>query len=458
MFLSLCFFLPLFATACSKNEIDEQKARYMLENAVFSPEQMFDKYKTFYMRTERIVIESAAADMYVNALDQESYNLNALFENKVVQELYIQDDKIRLSCYVESLTMPLELHIIYDGENMQAVSNFTKKDSRKITLQQAKDFISYPGSDFFRRVRADFEQSGKEIQYKYAGTQKYNGYKCNIIEMSLKDDDDEQKAVFYIDQKTNIMVKSIWAGILPNSSEVKKISKISGEKVPVIIEMFYGQYFTAIVKYSVKVNEYIHPDIFNEANILLPMRNMYNEQRFLAESVDRRRTRIRSVLDSVQSFDFVLNNMHLSSVGEGFPGFREDDVEGTELPELANRLVPDNTASFRIPIASAEQDETEKKKKVSARPAPSPKPQPQPKPATPPKSDPQPQPKPKQWSAPADENDETDWLEYSPRDAYKAIEDELEEMKEMDPEEYKKMKIILEEMKQKDTNLQNLSN
>jgi hypothetical protein len=439
--LIICFSAVKFF-ACSPAKLDSQKARILLENALFSPEQAYGKHKTFYIRTERVIDEASSASKYINELNEESYGLNALFENKVIQELYVQDNKLRLSAYVESLSAPLELHLIYDGEKLWSVSNFAMTDSQEMTFAQAKDFISFPASDFFRRLRSGYEQSGKEIQYKHTGTAKQNGYKCYVIEMSLKGDE-SSKAVFFIDKKTNVVVKAEWPGIFPNVLEVKKIGKMSGKKVPAISEIFYGEYFTAMLKYSVKTDEYIHPDVFNEANILLPMRSMYKDVRFQEEKPEQRRARIRVVLDSVQSFEFVLSNMHLTDM-------KKEEAETVpvlggeiEIPELSKKLIPDNTAAFRIPMASNEQPAEPKKKAIK------PKKKPQPKKTAP---------SVKKEKEPAfdDENDETDLLEYSPKDAYKSIEAELEAMKESDPEGYIKMKRIVEEMKAKEENIKQM--
>jgi hypothetical protein len=435
--LAFSFFAAQF-TACSSKEIGEQEARNMLESAVFSPEQAFGKYKTFYMKTERIIGETSSASIYLNALDKDSYSAGAIFENKVVQELYVQDNKLRLSAYIESLPDPLELHIIYDGETLWTVSNFAQRDAQKVSFTQAKDFISFPKSDFFKRIRSVFEQSEKEIQYRYTGLRQYNGYKCHIIEMSLKGDSDN-KAVFFIDKKTNVVIKTGWSGVFPNDLEVKKIGNVKGKKVPVIIDIFYGQYFSGVIKYYVKVNEYIHPDIFKEANILLPMRNMYRDKRFLEEKADRRRARIRVVLDSLQSFDIVLNNMHLDDFGRDF-GIVEYD-ESITLPALKERLIPDDTSRYRIQIASNERllAQEEKRKQAVAKLRAK-------KTAE------------LKKEKPKDKNDETDFLEYNPRDAYKAIEEELEELKDRNPEEYARLRKALEEMKQKEERIKNMSN
>jgi hypothetical protein len=439
--------LAIFSS--SPKNIDEQKARYMLENAVFSPEQAFKKYKSFYMKTERTVHEAFSAGRYINGLNKEAYGMNSLFENKVVQELYVQDDKIRFSCYVDSLTTPAELHLIYDGNTLWAVSNFAVKDGMQMTFKQAEDYIGFPGPDSFKRLRSKYEQSGKEIWYKYAGVQKYEGYRCDIIEMGLKEDDDS-KAVFFIDRKTNIVIKTEWPGIFYNIARVKKIGKMHGEKVPQIAEVFYGEYFTAVLKYSVKLDEYIHPDIFNEASILLPLRSAYQDVRFQREKPQRRRARIRLVLDSVRSFGFVLHNMHLANYDNdknAHPGAAEIEFEAINLPELEKekRLIPDNVKDYRIPIASEEAPKPEAKKKLSEKP--------QPKKTADKKTS--------EIKKPVvngdDANDETDLLEYSPRDAYKSIEAELEDMKEKDPEGYEKMKKIVEEMKAKDANVKNMS-
>jgi hypothetical protein len=436
--LAFSFFATQFF-ACSSKEIGVQEARNMLENAIFSPEQAFGKYKTFYMKTERIIGETSSASIYLNALDKDSYNAGAIFENKVVQELYVQGNKLRLSAYIENLPDPLELHIIYDGETLWSVSNFAQRDAQKVSFAQAKDFISFPKSDFFKRIRAVFEQSEKEIQYKYAGLRQYNGYKCHIIEMGLKGDNDG-KAVFFIDKKTNVVIKTGWSGVFPSDSEVKKIGNIKGKKVPVIIDVIYGHYFSGVIKYFVKINEDIHPDIFEEANILLPMRNMYKNKRFLEEKADRRRARTRVILDSLQSFDVVLNNMHLDDFGRDFAAVEDD--ESITLPELKERLIPNDTSRYRIGIASNEkllaQEEEEKKKQAAKQRA---------KKAVEPKKE-----------KPKDKNDETDLLEYNPRDAYKAIEDELEELKDRNPEEYMRLKKALEEMKQKEERIKNMSN
>ncbi|MCL2144500.1 MAG: hypothetical protein FWH43_03285 [Endomicrobia bacterium] len=449
LFLLLFIFLPLFAGACSSDKINEQKARYMLENAIFSPEQAYLKYKNFYMKTERIIDGTSMTDKYVREFNQESYNANSVFENKVVMELYVQDNKFRLSCSVESLTFPIVLHLIYDGETLWSISNFAAKDSWKMTFEQAKDYIGFPGPDFFKRIRSDYEQSGKEIVYKYAGMQQYNEYNCYAIEMELKDTGDS-KAVFFIDKKTNIVVKTDWPGVFNNIGYVKRVNGIEGKKVPVLIEVLYGECFTEMLKYFVKIDEYIHPDIFNEADILLPLRSEYKEIRFQNEKPERRRARIRTVLDSVQSFEFVLCNMHLTEYEYEMSMLHDggdDSAAEIELPYLdkENRLIPDDYKDYRIPIASEETPKSEVKKNLPAKPAVK-------------------QVK-KKNSAPqtgtvkvSDENDETDLLEYSPRDAYQSIESELEDMKESDPEDYIKMKRVLEEMKAKDENLKKMEN
>ncbi|MCL1972313.1 MAG: hypothetical protein FWG57_04910 [Endomicrobia bacterium] len=444
-FLSLfavsAFILPFFA--CSPAKIDEQQARRMLENAIFSPEQAFDKYKSFYMKTERTVDESSEVRNFINALNEMSYRINALFVNKVIQELYVQDDKLRLSSYVESLTSPMELHLIYDGEIMWSVSNFAAKDSQKMTFAQAKDFIGFPGSDLLRRIRGEYEQSGKEIWYRHAGTQKFAGYYCNVIEMGLKDDSGE-KSVFFIDKKTNIVIKIVWPGVFHNIYTVKKIGKVEGEKIPVLAEILYGDYFSALLKYFVKTDTYIHPDVFNESHILLPLRSMFREGRFQNESLAERRKRTRAFLDSVKSFEFVLRNMHLTN----FAGWK--NIEEIVLPVLEKRLIPDNPAAYRIPIAAEEAKKEKeaaeaKKKQQSSAPKKAP-------PAPPAKKN-----EALEKKEPVKiENDETDSLEYSPKDVYKSIEAELEEMKESDPEGYEKMKKIVEEMKAQDANIKNL--
>lgn len=453
--LSLFLSANIMFFACSSKPIDEQGARDMLENAIFSPEQAFDKYKAFSMKTERLMYASSSLDLYINELNKDSYNANSLYENKVVQDLYVSGNKLRLSCYVESISSPLELHIIYDGETLWCVSNFAQKDSRKITFEQAKAFICFPKSDFFRRIRADFEQSGKQIQYKYAGVQKYNRSKCNVVEMSLKEEP-AKKAVFFIDKKTNIVVNTGWEGIFPSNAEVKKINNEEGIKYPSLIEMSYGQYFTAIMKYSVKINDYIHPDTFEEESILLPVRSAYKERRFQEEKVDRRRNRIRAVFDSVQSFEVVLQNMHLTGIEDALADFYENDVEGIILPVLENRLIPDNAAAYKIPLAADVQAEEERKlKEEAARKA---RETAKARAAAQAAKKAAEAKKAAQQQAAAEANDETDWLEYNPRDAYKVIEAELEELRESSPEEYLKMKLLIEEMKQKDERIRNLSN
>ena len=446
LFAVSAFLLPFFA--CSSAKIDEQQARRMLENAIFSPEQAFDKYKTFYMKTERTVDESSDVRKFINALNEMSYRTNALFVNKVIQELYVQDDKLRLSSYVESLASPMELHFIYDGEIMWSVSNFALKDSQRMTFAQAKDFIGFPGPDLFRRIRGEYEHSGKEIWYRHAGTQKFAGYNCNVIEMGLKDDSGE-KSVFFIDKKTNIVVRIVWPGVFHNIYTVKKIGKMEGGKVPVLAEMLYGDYFSSVFKYFVKIDGDIHPDVFNESHILLPLRTMFREGRFQNEGLAQRRKRIRAFLDSVKNFEFVLRNMHLTN----FAGGKSMETEEIVLPVLEKRLVPDNPAAYRIPLASEEtkkeKEAAEAKKKLSSAPK---KAQPQPA-QTAKKNDALEKKEPVKIE---NVNDETDSLEYSPKDVYKSIEAELEEMKESDPEGYEKMKKIIEEMKIQDENIKNL--
>ena len=445
-FFAFLFCLLLLSPACAPANIDGQTAREMLENAVFSPQQAFGKYKTFYMKTERTIDKSYIADKYIRELNRESYDTNALFENKVIQELFVRGDKLRLSSYVENMGIPLELHIIYDGKTLWCVSNFARKDRRKVSFEQAKAFISFPQSDFFKRIRSEFEQSGKKIEYKYLGMRKYNGYKCHIIEMGLEGES-EKKAVFFIDKRTNIVVKTGWTGVFPNNSEVKKINKVKGGKFPSVIEMSYGQYFTAVMKYFVKVDEYIGDDIFQEADIVLPMRNMYKDKRFQEEKTERRRSRIRVVFDSMQSFDAVLDNMQFENFDEDFGTSFDDAVKAVELPVLEKPFIPANAADYRIHMAADIQAEEERKKKERREKAAA---------AAKAKAAARAEKAAEEKKA-ADANDETDKLEYNPADAYKGIEAELEEMRESDPQEYEKMKLIIEEMKEKEEKVKQMT-
>lgn len=435
-----------FSFACAPADMDGQAAREMLESAVFSPQQAFGKYKTFYMKTERTIDKSYIADNYIRELNRGSYDTNALFENKVIQELFVRGDKLRLSSYVENMGMPLELHIIYDGKTLWCVSNFAHKDRREVSFEQAKAFISFPQSDFFKRIRSEFEQSGKKIEYKYLGMRKYNGYKCHIIEMGLEGES-EKKAVFFIDKRTKIAVKTGWTGVFPNNSEVKKINNVKGGKFPSVIEMSYGQYFTAVIKYFVKIDENIGDDVFKESNIVLPVRNMYKDKRFQEEKTERRRARIRVVFDSMQSFDAVLGNMQFENFDEDFGTPFDGEVKAVELPVLEKPFIPANAADYRIHMAADIQAEEERKKKEQREKAVA---------AAKAKASARAE-KSEEEKKTADANDETDKLEYNPADAYKGIEAELEEMRHSDPQEYEKMKLIIEEMKEKEERVKQMT-
>ena len=211
--------------------------------------------------------------------------------------------------------------------------------------------------------------------------------------------------------------------------------------------MSYGQYFTAVMKYFVKVDEYIGDDIFQEADIVLPMRNMYKDKRFQEEKTERRRSRIRVVFDSMQSFDAVLDNMQFENFDEDFGTPFDDAVKAVELPVLEKPFIPANVADYRIHMAADIQAEEERKKKERREKAAA---------AAKAKAAARAEKAAEEKKA-ADANDETDKLEYNLADAYKGIEAELEEMRESDPQEYEKMKLIIEEMKEKEEKVKQMT-
>ena len=303
--LSLFIFLFFFALmpACISNKTDEQKAREILDEAVMYPAQAFSKCKTFYMKSERLFDLPKMPEWFEEMQGLRYAESDKSFESKTVQELFIQNDKFRVSVFVMNSFLPLEMHFVYDGKDLWTITNFAKKDRQTLSYEEAKVYAGFGNAENSQRFADALKKSNK---CKFIGTKIVFGKECDVIETE-NEPAGQIKTIFYIDKKTKIAIK-VEQPDIASVSEVKNVEKIKNKRVPVIQDIVFGKNFAEVVKYTVKVDDVMLPEIFEESSILVPMRNVFQTDRFQKATLKETREMVKKAIIFASGLDYYMRD------------------------------------------------------------------------------------------------------------------------------------------------------
>ena len=222
-FFILCF--ALFSTTTYAEKISDEKAKEIFEKAIFIPHQAFQDAKTLYVKTMTNAINRVQA--WENAEDE-------------MQEYWKEGNKIR---WRWSESHPSEAHIIFDGKIITNIYDRYGSDYHPRDVETGSvDGKTYTTSNWVLKIQTEATEEdknlfgngtniyrGEGIKYNFIGTEKVGDYKCYVISISV----DKSTVVAYIDKKTNVIVKMEDSS---NITEVKKIEKINGKFIPVVVE------------------------------------------------------------------------------------------------------------------------------------------------------------------------------------------------------------------------------
>ena len=269
--------ITLFFTAGFAKNSDEEKAKNLLEHAVLLPQQAFPDAKTLYVKSVQTIEMPQIKELLQqenidnsSGIDFEKMLSEGIAGSKTEQEYWKDGNKFRISMYNKNAFMNMEMHFVFDGKTLTTISNTARKEQEEFTDEEAKAFASSIMSNTFNFK----DVFGETIKYEFLGTKKAGEYDCHAVQTVFVNEDaqnDEQKEFFkiryFIDKKTNVVVKTEIADTVNVTSEVKKMKKIAGKSVPVIIESAMGNVGKSIVTYEMKVNDPINSEIFDESKI-----------------------------------------------------------------------------------------------------------------------------------------------------------------------------------------------
>ncbi len=206
-----------------------------------------------------------------------------LSENKNVQEYWQDGHKFRVSVYNKSFAANIEVHFVFNGKILTTVSNISPKEEVEFTEEQAKVFAMSKVSDDKAAMFKD--ALGAIVKFRFLGKEKLGNYNCYVIQSYLPNDnaEDEEdrellKTAYYVDKKTNIIVKTVMPGFEDIANEVKEIKKIHGKYIPVVIETASGDISKTITSYEVRVNEPIDAEIFDASAIPVEFNEEYYKE------------------------------------------------------------------------------------------------------------------------------------------------------------------------------------
>ncbi|MCL2390061.1 MAG: hypothetical protein FWD54_06190 [Endomicrobia bacterium] len=294
LLLIVCF--SLFVTTGYAKETDEQKARSIFEKAVSIPQQAFPDAKTLYVKS----VQTIELSDNFKALDRTDI-LEAFSGNRIEQEYWRAGNRFRLSTYNKNPFANIKMHFIFDGKVLTVLSNMTPKEQVELTDEEARTFalaeMSKNSVNAFKKI---FDEM---VRFEFLGTKKIGSYNCYVVQTVLIDENAELgdrkeffKTRYFIDKKTNIAVRTEIDYLGSIISEVKKIEKINGKFVPVIIESYMENLGKTIITYDVKVNQPIDPEVFDESKITLEMSEKYGEQTQMMQQL------INSITDFIKAF------------------------------------------------------------------------------------------------------------------------------------------------------------
>ncbi|MCL1972560.1 MAG: outer membrane lipoprotein-sorting protein [Endomicrobia bacterium] len=273
--------VTLFFTAGFSQKPDEEKAQKLLEQAVLLPHQAFSDAKTLYVKSVQSVEMSQIKELLQqenldnsSGIDFEKMFSESITGNKTEQEYWKDGNKFRISMYNKNAFMNMEIHFVFDGKTLTTISNTARKEQEEFTAEEAKAFASSAASGIF-----NFKDAfGETMKYEFLGTKKIGEYDCNVVQTAFVNEnaqDNEQKEFlkirYFIDKKTNVVVKTEIVDSVNVTSEVKKMKKIAGKSVPIIIESSVGNVGKGIMTYEIKVNDPINPAIFDSSKISVTM-------------------------------------------------------------------------------------------------------------------------------------------------------------------------------------------
>ncbi|MDR1940897.1 MAG: hypothetical protein LBQ47_01045 [Endomicrobium sp.] len=224
--------------------IDEKKAENIVVNAISSPQYAFPDAKTLYIKTVEKIELSLDSDALKDA------------NNEMITEFYWQKDKFRISVYQKASSLNLQAHTIFDGKFLITISNGSPRQKSALTQEEAETLLT---------LGKETDMLSSEHKYKFLRMEKVSDRNCYVIEKYLDTNQGNLfKTVYFIDEKTNIIMRKEDSNLI---AEVKKVEKVYDKYVPILVEEMGEDSFKKSTSYIVKVNEEIDPDIFDDTKI-----------------------------------------------------------------------------------------------------------------------------------------------------------------------------------------------
>ena len=246
----------LFAAAARSVKTNGGQARKMFENAVLSPEQAFPDAKTFYMKT----VKNFESLQFLQNHEETSYAAdvrNMPDENTEYDEYWHEGNKIRFSNHVNKPPVTIETHLVFDGKTLAVLSNMAPKKQTELGEEAAKRLMSATFSDILGRT------SEGAVRYSFKGSAKAGDFDCYVIGLYLTGEKEILKNLFYIDKKTNVVVRAESHDSDDVIYEVKKIGRIDNRFFPAAAEISVKNISNITLSYDVKANEAIDPAVFD---------------------------------------------------------------------------------------------------------------------------------------------------------------------------------------------------
>ncbi|MDR1696551.1 MAG: outer membrane lipoprotein-sorting protein [Endomicrobium sp.] len=261
--VAVCF--CLFAAPVFARDSGEQKAKEILTKSIAAPQQAFSDAKTIYVKSVQMANLSFKK---MPAAPGASGVPADIIDDKTEQEYWKEGNKYRISTYKKNA----ETHCIFDGKTLTTLSNTAPKKQEEITEKEAKAF------EIANTIQNDQRAINPMLTYEFLGTEKTGGYDCNVVQTAIVTKDaktgkkkEDWKTRYFIDEKTDVavVIKAEITGLGDSINEVKKIEKIDGKFVPVLIESTMGNMGKTVITYEeVKVNQPIGQEIFDESKVL----------------------------------------------------------------------------------------------------------------------------------------------------------------------------------------------
>lgn len=238
----------LFAAAACAGKISDEQARKMFEKAVLSPEQAFPDAKTFYMKTVK---------------NFESLQSAASGANTEEDEYWHEGNKIRFSNYINKPSVNMEMHLIFDGKTLAILSNMTPKKQTELSVEEAKRLLSATSAGILGKA------PDGAVRYSSKGSAKAGDFDCYVIGLYPAGEADKEflKNLFYIDKKTNVVVRAESYDSDNVIYEVKKMGRIGDRFFPEAAEISVKDISKITLSYDIKANEAVAPEVFDVSKL-----------------------------------------------------------------------------------------------------------------------------------------------------------------------------------------------